>query len=273
MNKPSLRDYSEFGATLDRLKISFLSSVPSMWRMILRTAPSSAKLLKRGACWFCSASSVTLDQIIEWCGTDQVFNTYGMTETANWISGGLRPDDGKEGFVGTPWGGEFRVLRDGALQVEGQGEVAVASPATMLGLWGEYAKQPMMDGYLLTGDIGDLALDQTLQLIGRAKNEINVAGIKVLAEEVDMLLERHPDITEACAFAIPDEFSGERVGASVCLREEATATEQDMIGWCRTQARPQAVPHHISILESLPKTDRGKLDRQAIQKQALVKWH
>ena len=54
--------------------------------------------------------------VADWCGTENVFNTYGMTETANWISGGtLHESAGQDGFVGKPWGGSFKAMRDGKL--------------------------------------------------------------------------------------------------------------------------------------------------------------
>jgi acyl-CoA synthetase (AMP-forming)/AMP-acid ligase II len=195
-----------------------------------------------------------------------------MTETANWISGGVRPMIGSDGFVGAPWGGTFRVLRDGALHVEGRGEVALTSPSMMLGLWGMPAQQDTQDGYFLTGDIGELAKDQSLHLVGRTKNEINRGGIKVLAEEVDMLLERHPDIAEACSFGIPDEMSGELVGAVIKLNVGAVLADTDLFAWARNHARLEAVPTRIAIVEEILKNDRGKLDRQAIQKEMIAEW-
>ena len=124
-----------------------------------------------------------------------------MTETANWISGGTIADsDGQDGYVGAPWGGVFRILKDGFLHEQGQGEIVVNSPGQMLGLWDDPEKTEtlMTGGFMRTGDIGVLHADQRLYLVGRSKHEINVGGIKVLAEEIDMLLEQHTDVVEAC---------------------------------------------------------------------------
>ena len=194
-----------------------------------------------------------------------------MTEAANWISGGVRPAGDADGFVGKPWGGEFRIMRQGALHPEGRGEVAVKSPSMMLGLWG-MDTPAKHEGYALTGDVGELSRDQSLRLVGRLKNEINRGGIKVLAEEVDSLLERHPDVAEACAFGIPDEISGELVGAVVVLNEKADTSDQALIAWCRDHARAEAVPTRIAIVEAIAKTDRGKPARQEIQQQMVTTW-
>ena len=195
-----------------------------------------------------------------------------MTETANWISGGTRPPKNAEGFVGRPWGGTVRVFRNGEMHDQGRGEVALTSPSMMLGLWGGAEQSECENGHFLTGDIGELGEDQTLRLVGRLKNEINRGGIKVLAEEVDMLLERHPDVAEACAFGIPEEISGELVGAVVRLNDGAVLSDQALIAWCREHARAEAAPSRIAIVEEVAKTDRGKLARRAIQQEMTQKW-
>ncbi len=272
LESPDLREVSAFGAMIDKYEIGFLSSVPSLWRMILRLSPPPEVSPRRVHVGSAPLPLSLWDDIRAWCGSDSVFNTYGMTETANWISGGTRPSGDAEGFVGRPWGGRFRVLRDGALRDQGMGEVAVRSPGQMLGLWGESSSEFVADGFMMTGDIGELTDDQNLRLIGRVKNEINKAGIKVLAEEVDMLLERHPDVLEACSFGIPDELSGELVGAVVVEMEGSDLQGSDLIKWCARNARPHAVPHRIEVVEEIEKTDRGKIDRRNTRKQALNRW-
>lgn len=272
LETPALPDYAAFGALMDRCDITFLSSVPSMWRMILKLSPPPEKHPHRVHVGSAPLPHALWSEIAAWSGTEAVFNTYGMTETANWISGGTQPAAESEGFVGAPWGGEFRVLRDGALFNEGRGEVALKSPTLMLGLWASQDQSMMMDDHFLTGDIAELAPDQTLRLVGRTKNEINRGGIKVLAEEVDMLLERHPDVAEACSFGIPDEISGELVGAVIRLEDSAVSDATAVSHWCRTQARAEAVPHRIAIVAEIKKTDRGKLARQEIRKEMLEQW-
>ncbi len=263
-----------FGATLDRLDITFFSSVPSMWRMVLQMSPPPKSAPVRVHVGSAPLSEPLWRSICDWCGTGEVFNTYGMTETANWVSGGRLTDASvAEGFVGRPWGGAFKVLREGQLCDVGKGEVAVKSPSMMLGLWGapEATRALMKGDYMLTGDIGQLEADQTLRLLGRNKHEINRGGIKVLAEEVDMLLERHVDVIEACAFGIPDEISGEVVGAVVKAQSPALTAEA-LLDWCRAHARIEAVPFQLEIVDDIPKNDRGKIARADVRGEMVAKW-
>ena len=265
LDSPGMPEFAAFGSLIDAHDITFLSSVPSMWRMILRLSPSPAQPPLRIHVGSAPLAGELWRQIEQWCGTQHVFNTYGMTETANWIAGGLRPAQDADGFVGAPWGGKFQVLRDGALCESGRGEVALVSPSLMLGLWGQSRGAEAREAAFLTGDIGELSADQSLRLVGRLKNEINRAGIKVLAEEVDMLLERHPDVVEACAFGLTDSISGEIVAAAVKLRHGARLSSNDIIAWCRTHARRDAVPGRIAIVEEIAKTDRGKVAREIMK--------
>lgn len=272
--KIGIPEMASFGATLDTHQITFLSSVPSFWKMILATSAPPQAALQRVHVGSAPLALALWEKIARWCGTEAVFNTYGMTETANWISGGaFRDVDCCDGYVGKPWGGAFRVLRDNRLHRDGQGEIAVKSPGQMLGFWRDPLKTSkiMMGDYMLTGDLGHLAKDQSLTLIGRTKNEINVSGIKVLAEEVDMLLERHPDVAEACSFGIPDPVSGEKVAALVRLKSDS-ADAKELIAWCRENVRADAVPSKIEFVNEIPKNDRGKIARIEVKQQMLAKW-
>lgn len=272
--KVQMNELSSFGATLDSNGITFFSSVPSFWRMLLAVSLPPKAPMQRVHVGSAPLSADLWRKIGEWCGTGNVFNTYGMTETANWISGGAFGEtESTDGYVGRPWGGEFRVLRDGHLHDTGEGEIAVKSPGQMLGFWrdADKTRETMMDGFLLTGDLGQLSADQSLRLVGRSKNEINIAGIKVLAEEVDMLLESHPDVAEACSFGIPDAVSGERVAAIVRARTPDLLA-QDLILWCRENARADAVPSKIEIVGEIPKNDRGKIARVDVKARMIAKW-
>ncbi|MEO0342487.1 MAG: fatty acid--CoA ligase family protein [Pseudomonadota bacterium] len=260
--KPTLPELSTLGQNLDEWGVRFLSSVPSFWYLALRVSPRPKNSLQRIHVGSAPLSDELWREIENWSGTNKVFNTYGMTETANWISGMLRDQAGaSDGLVGKIWGGSFKVLIDGELKTSGKGEVAISSPTLMLGYWNaeEKTQDVIFEEHFLTGDIGELTKDGALRLVGRLKNEINVGGIKVLAEEVDMLLERNPMVREACSFPISDEVAGEVVAAAIAVN---TALEsEDVRAWCKERARPEAVPAKLVFVDELPRNDRGKLDR------------
>jgi acyl-CoA synthetase (AMP-forming)/AMP-acid ligase II len=195
---------------------------------------------------------------------------YGMTETANWIGGGSLADSRNgDGYVGRSWGGQAAVI-DGAGSVKnsGRGEVVVQSPSIMLGYWNrpDLGDATFAGNWFRTGDIGDIDELGDLTLIGRIKTEINRGGIKIQAEEVDMLLERHDEIGEACAFGMPDPVAGEVVAAAIVMKPGARFDPEAIKAWCSRHARPDAVPVRIVALETIPRNARGKVVRSDVRK-------
>lgn len=210
--------------------------------------------------------------IAGWTGTRRVLNMYGMTETANWIAGANLEDQGPhDGLVGKPWGGAFAVLTPaGVISDTGSGEVLVATPSAMTGYLGmeTETKAAFLGPWFRTGDTGILDDNGELTLVGRIKHEINRGGVKIPAEEIDMLLERHPDVEEACAFGLPDPVAGECVAAAVVLRQGADI--EAIKSWCRERCRAEAVPTRLFAFDAIPRNDRGKIVRDEVRTAALI---
>jgi acyl-CoA synthetase (AMP-forming)/AMP-acid ligase II len=267
---PDAAELRGFGAFLDTNEIGFMSSVPSFWKLALRFSTPPAKPLRRVHVGSAPLSHEHWQDIARFAGTQNVFNMFGMTETANWIAGGALSDPAATaGYVGRAWGGELAVLSgDGAIAPTGRGEVLVRSPSLMLGYWQrpDLDAEAMHEGWFRTGDIGELHPDGRLTLVGRIKTEINRGGIKVQAEEVDLLLERHPDIAEACAFGLPDAIAGELVAAAIVLKPGAGYDPEAIKAWCRSMARPDAVPSKLFTLDAIPRNERGKLVRADVRR-------
>ena len=269
---PNIRELLHLPNIIEQREIEFMSSVPSFWKVALPLTERPKTNLKRVHIGSAPLSITLWQDIATWAGTNEAYNTFGMSETANWISGGvLKYANNQDGFVGKPWGGEFAVFVDGKREQFGKGEVLVKNDSMMTG----YLDQPektqdaMMDGWLHTGDIGEIDGNGSLTLVGRIKSEINVGGIKVLSEEVELMLERHDQITEACAFPVPDAFAGERVGVAIVVNKDLQLKSEDVVLWCGTQARKEAVPLKVFILGEIPKNDRGKIVRTDVARRCL----
>lgn len=262
------------GKVIDEHGITFMSSVPSLWRVATRLSARPEKgSLRRVHVGSAPLAAPLWDDICTWCGTKRVLNMYGITETSNWIGGwSAETGDLRDNVVGRPWGGSLRVVAaDGSLALAGKGEVAVNSPSLMAGY---FERQDLTDAALkgdwfLTGDIGEIDGQGNLTLVGRSKFEINKGGIKIPAEEIDALLERHPDIEEACAFSLPDSLSGETVAAAIVFRDGAVSYTLAIRQWCEEHIRREAVPSKLFVLAALPRTDRGKLNRDVVREASL----
>lgn len=257
------------GSLIDEDAVTFMSSVPSLWHLALRlSAPPKNNTLRRVHIGSAPLSATHWARIAEWAGCD-VVNCYGITETANWIAGAsLREHQPADGLVGRPWGGTAAVRSDnGTISTQGAGEIVVQTPALMSG----YLDRPdltaavLKDGWYATGDIGEVDASGCIRLTGRAKDEINRAGFKVQPAEIDMLLESHPSIAEACAFGMPDAVSGEIVAAAVRLTPGASEDAAALRDWCLKRLRREATPERWFVVDDIPKTSRGKVSRDIVR--------
>lgn len=258
------------GQIIDRHAVTFLSSVPAFWNLVLRSsAPPGGDSLLRVHVGSAPLSAKLWSEIAAWSRAE-VVNCLGMTETANWIAGASSRADGiADGLVGKPWGGEAGVLGErGVIRSTGTGEIVVRSPCLTSG----YFKRPdltadvMIGGWFRTGDRGAVDDRGRIWLTGRIKDEINRAGFKVQPAEVDMVVESHPAVAEACVFGVPDPVSGEVVGVAVRLKEQATADVPGLQAWCRERLRREAVPERWFMVDAIPRSARGKVNRDAVRR-------
>jgi acyl-CoA synthetase (AMP-forming)/AMP-acid ligase II len=101
-----------------------------------------------------------------------------------------------------------------------------------------------------------------LSLVGRLKEMINRGGEKIAPREIDDVLLQHPAVAEAVAFGSPHQAWGEEVAAAVVLRSEAT--EKDLIAFARERLADYKVPKKLYIVEHIPRTATGKIQRRSV---------
>lgn len=265
---------AKLGEIIDTQDIRFLSSVPSFWKMATKLSkPPTKGTLKRVHVGSAPLSTDLWEAIAQWAGTEQVLNMYGITETANWIGGtSLREGRQLDGRIGEVWGGSAMILdAEGVLKPHGEGELLIQSPSLMTGYYkqAELTDAVLKDGWFYTGDIGVIEEDGEIRITGRIKSEINRAGMKILPEEIDLLLERHDQVQEVCVFGLPDPISGERVAAACVLKDGATVKPDDLASWMKNLIRREAIPESWFFIAEIPKTDRGKINRDVVRQACL----
>jgi oxalate---CoA ligase len=257
------------GPLIDEESVTFLSSVPALWRMAMKMSPRPKRgTLRRVHVGSAPVSVELMRQIEAWAGCD-VHNCYGITETANWIGSASSRDPLLcDGFVGRPWAGSAAVLQDGDnISSEGEGEILVQTPSLM----SSYLSRPdqtaaaFFRGWYRTGDWGSVDAAGNIRLSGRIKDEINRAGFKVQPAEIDMLLEHHEEVEEACTFGIPDDIGTEIVAVAIRLKGHAASTEKSLRDWCLARLRREAVPERWFMVDEIPKSPRGKLKRDQVR--------
>ena len=202
---------------------------------------------------------------------------WGMTETnANGI--GLvgpeyaaRPDVAGRLY---PPVQELRILDEAGqpLPVGAVGELTVKSPCNMRCYLNkpEATAEVLQEGWLRTGDLGMIDADGFVTIVDRKKNIIIRGGENIACLDVEAALHRHPDVQEACVFALPDAHLGEIVGAAVQLRPGAHTTPQTLQAFLATHIAAFKIPAHIWLFDTpLPRGATDKLDRRGLQARCL----
>jgi acyl-CoA synthetase (AMP-forming)/AMP-acid ligase II len=119
-------------------------------------------------------------------------------------------------------------------------------------------------GRIRTGDIGYLDAEGFLYLTGRAKELIIRGGVNISPVEIDGVLMQHAEVAEAATVGVPDPVWGEEVVSFVVLRPGAVFAADDLARHCAAQLPAFKAPKRILLRETLPKSERGKLDRKAL---------
>lgn len=120
------------------------------------------------------------------------------------------------------------------------------------------------ESWFLTGDEGYLVPLARLFLAGRNKEMINRGGDKVIPSRVDEALLQHSAVEQALAFAIPHPTLGEDLAAAVVLRAGVQADERALCRHVSTLLAPYEVPSRILLVQELPRTATGALQRSGI---------
>jgi O-succinylbenzoic acid--CoA ligase len=164
--------------------------------------------------------------------------TYGMTETCSQIA-----------TFGWPLpGAELRTA---------EGEVLVRGAMVARGALAD-------DGWLHTGDLGELDARGRLRITGRRAETIVTGGENVSPVEVEAVLLEHPSVADAGVFARPDPEWGEAVVAAVVPRDGSQVAPEELRAFCASRLAGFKVPKAVEIRQGLPRTESGKLLRREL---------
>jgi acyl-CoA synthetase (AMP-forming)/AMP-acid ligase II len=262
------------GALVDEHGITFLSSVPALWRLALRSARAPrAGTLRRVFCGSAPLSAAMWRDIAEWTGAAAVSNVYGLTETGSWVAGSAPGTAPEDGLIGLPWGATLRVGSDSAAPHEilpdrpaaadAVGPVWVRTPALMRGYLGreDLTAKAVRAGWLDTGDIGCLDSAGRLHLRGRQRDEINRGGVKVYPTDIETVVEQFDRTLDACAFGYDDGSGEDEVALAVVLSATDVATLRRLHSWVRERLAGYQLPRRWFLVEEIPRTAGGKVSR------------
>ncbi len=258
------------GSLIDEYRISFMSSVPSIWNLALKvSSPPERGSLERVHVGSAPLSENSWSRIQDWTGTREVFNAYGITETGSWVAGTTGgPVIPESGLIGEPWGATIRIMDHDRMCGSGEtGMVWLHTPALMKGY---FQRQDLTDaavrqGWFMTGDIGLLDDRGRLFLKGRERDEINKGGMKIFPADIDEAVEQFSAVKDVCSFGYADDFYGENVGLAVVLDNRDERTVFGLYQWVADHLAKHKHPERWFLLDEIPRTSRGKINRESVR--------
>ncbi|MBU2499572.1 MAG: long-chain-fatty-acid--CoA ligase [Proteobacteria bacterium] len=209
----------------------------------------------------------------------QFMQLYGQTETGP-LTTVLRPEDhvldGSEEQLARLASAGRTVLNYEARIVDGQGmdvrigevgEIVVRSESMTVGYWKmpQETAETIKDGWLHTGDFGRVDDDGYVYIVDRKNDMIISGGKNIYPREVEEVLYRYDGVLEAAVIGVPDEHWGESVKALVVLKPGKTATEEDIIAFCKQDLASYKKPRSVEFREELPKNPTGKILKRLIR--------
>jgi acyl-CoA synthetase (AMP-forming)/AMP-acid ligase II len=246
---------------------TWLSAGPTLHQMILDRADDGgppATLRFARSC--SSALSPALLERAEAAYGVPMLEAYGMTEASHQMASNPLPPAARiPGSVGVATGIAIAVAdARGTLLPEGTaGEVVISGPSVTAGYAGNPAAtaEAFFGEWFRTGDRGVLR-DGYLYLEGRLKEMILRGGENISPAEIEQVLLAHPAVQDAVCFGVPDEKYGELVGAAVTLTGDAEPRE--LAEHCRERLAAFKVPSAIHVLDQIPRTATGKVQRRKV---------
>ena len=196
---------------------------------------------------------------------------YGLSEASPVLTLNPLDFDGVEGSIGVPLPGTVVEIRDpktGRKCALGKtGELVASGPQVMKGYWGLEAetKNVLKNGKLKTGDLGHMDAKGNLFLTDRLKEVILCGGYNIYPRVIEEVFYTNPVVAECAVIGVPDDYRGETPKVFVSLRPGQRATEDDLLAYAKAKLNPLERPTHIEILDDLPKTLIGKVDKKRLR--------
>ena len=262
----SVRDHGATGTLLAPTMLSDLldaggnrDTLPSLQKIVYSAAPMPERLLRRAI----DAFGPIFAQV------------YGLTESGapgTWLHAHQHVLDGPPHVVrrlrsaGQPMTGvEVRTLRPDCTPcaVDEPGEIVIRSECLMTGYWDNDAatREALRNGWLHTGDIGQIDAEGFVYVVDRLKEMIVSGGENIYSREVENALMSHPGVLEAAVVGAPDPRWGETVVAFVVKRPGHELNDEAVIAHCRATIAGYKRPREVRFIDALPKLPNGKVEK------------
>ena len=276
---PNPRDMTHVLKSIDTHRVTYYCGVPTMFIGLLNFPERDQYDLTslRFAVSAAAPLAPETQEQFEAITGSRMMEAYGLTETSPCAT--MDPiDRPKAQSIGVPLPDTDVKITDvetgtQELEVDEIGEIIIKGPQVMKGYWNlptetENALRTGPDGlpdWFYSGDIGFMDAEGYLHIADRKKDIIIAGGYNIYPADVEAVLFEHPAVKEAAIIGAPDEVRGETVKAFVVLKEGETASEQELIEFCRERMAVYRVPRVVEFCDDLPKSVIGKVLRRELR--------
>jgi long-chain acyl-CoA synthetase len=260
-----------------RHRITLLAASPTILTGLMACAEFAAADLTSLRLCYSGSSALPESTLRRWEAATgcAVVEGYGQSEAGPVLSYNPRDGTRKVGSVGVAVPGTRIEIVDtetgSVVQPPGAvGEIRAQGPQLMRG----YRNLPqetaaaLRDGWLYTGDIGELDGDGYLYIRDRKKEMVIVGGYNVYPREVEEALYTHPRVREAGVVGVPDAYRGEALVATVVLAPGAPLGADELLAHLAQRLVRYKLPRSVRFVDALPKTGVGKLDKNRLREDA-----
>jgi fatty-acyl-CoA synthase len=239
---------------------------------------SNVKSLRTGIMGGAQCPMEVMKKVVGEMGVREIVIGYGQTESSSWITM-TRPDDDLElrvSTVGRPLPHVEAKIIDpvSGSEVPADGSAVGEICARGFNMKGYY-KMPSATanaidsgGWLHTGDLGSMDGNGYVRTAGRLKEVINKGGEGIFPTEIEEILFRHPKISNAQVFGVPDKKLGEEVAAWIKLEEGVTVKEEEIRQYCKEKLPNSHIPRYITFVREFPTTPLGKVQKFKMREMA-----
>jgi long-chain acyl-CoA synthetase len=262
-------------AVFENDRPTMFSGVPTMYMALLASGADLRKHHLHDVQIFNSGGSalpINLKRSFEGKVGKPLFEGYGLSE-ASPVTHNNPPFLGqaREGSIGIPIPStEARVVDvetgETEMPIGESGELIIKGPQVMKGYLNlpDESAETLKDGWLYTGDVARMDESGYFYIVDRKKDMIVASAYNVYPREIEEVLYEHPDVAEAVAIGVADEYRGESVKAFVVKRSGASTTEEEILAFCKERLASYKAPKAVEFREELPKSAVGKLLRRVL---------
>ena len=269
-------DAAEIYGLIEREGVTFACMAPTVLRTILDYPRKSAHRIQSKPRFTVAGAPPPaafierLEQELGW----RFIQIYGLTETAPLLTVSqpdhetAATDYARRARAGVATiGADLVVLDDDGAPVPQDGtavgEVCARSNVVFAGYWRqpEETAKAMEGGYFHTGDLAVWDAGGNIHIVDRKKDVIISGGENISSPDIEDALYQHPAVMECAVIGVPHEKWGETPKALVVLRQNAEATEADLVGFCRERLAHFKCPTSVEFRTELPRTATGKLQK------------